>query len=96
MLEPNIQWCSTAIISGAHRSKYPVSVSAVAAGPTRTPGTTAAIPVLTALAAAYPAGRLLEPAEVADAIAYLVDAPYLHGTILAVDGGASAVVPSPR
>ncbi|MFT4122839.1 MAG: SDR family oxidoreductase [Microbacteriaceae bacterium] len=80
----------------AEYGPHGVSVTAVAAGPTRTPGTEAAAPVLTRLAAAYPAGRLLEPGEVADAIAYLAGAPYLHGAILTVDGGASVVAPSAR
>ncbi|GAA4383971.1 SDR family NAD(P)-dependent oxidoreductase [Agromyces bauzanensis] len=71
-----------------------VRVNAVAAGPTHTPGTDAFLPVLEALTAATPAGRPLRPEEVADAIAYLAEADYLHGASLVVDGGASAVAPS--
>ena len=40
-----------------------------------------------------PAGRAASPNEIADAIVYLAsdDASFVHGTILAVDGGRSAV-----
>jgi NAD(P)-dependent dehydrogenase (short-subunit alcohol dehydrogenase family) len=73
-----------------------VRVNAVAVGPTLTPGTEPAATALEGLTRAFPLGRPLLPAEVADAIAYLAGAEYLHGATLAVDGGASAVAPSPR
>lgn len=40
---------------------------------------------------AIPAGRLGEPEEVADAVAWLVDAGYVTGTRVEVDGGLSLV-----
>lgn len=73
-----------------------VRVNAVSVGPTLTPGTEPAAAALEGLTRAFPLGRPLHPAEVADAIAYLAGADYLHGATLAVDGGASAVAPSPR
>jgi len=73
-----------------------VRVNAVAAGPTHTPGTDAFLPVLQGLTAATPSGRPLRPQEVADAIAYLTEADYLHAATLVVDGGASSVAPLPR
>ena len=72
-----------------------VRVNAVSVGPTLTPGTEPAAAVLDGLTRAFPLGRPLRSAEVADAIAYLAGADYLHGATLAVDGGASVVAPSP-
>lgn len=43
-----------------------------------------------ALASEHPLGRLAEPAEIAAALAFLLDAPFATGTILAIDGGQSA------
>ncbi|WP_250287212.1 MULTISPECIES: SDR family oxidoreductase [unclassified Frankia] len=73
-----------------------VNVNAIAVGPTHTPGTDAVVQVLEGLTRAFPLGRLFRPEEIADAIAYLAGADYLHGATLAVDGGASVVVPAPR
>lgn len=73
-----------------------VRVNAVSVGPTLTPGTEPAKAALEGLTRAFPLGRPLRPAEIADAIAYLAGADYLHGATLAVDGGISAVAPSPR
>lgn len=73
-----------------------VSVNAVSPGPTLTPGTAPFGQVLDALTGAYPLGRPLRPEEVADAIAYLAGADYLHGATLVIDGGATVVAPAPR
>jgi NAD(P)-dependent dehydrogenase (short-subunit alcohol dehydrogenase family) len=68
-----------------------VRVNAVNPGPTRTEGTApgAATDQLAALA---PAGRPASPDEIAAAITYLAsdDASFVHGAILAVDGGRTA------
>ena len=39
------------------------------------------------MARLHPVGRVGEPAEVADAVAYLLSAPFVNGVTLAVDGG---------
>ncbi|MGW3354424.1 SDR family NAD(P)-dependent oxidoreductase [Streptomyces bungoensis] len=42
------------------------------------------------LAALHPVGRLGEPSDIADAVLYLENAPFVTGEILHVDGGMSA------
>jgi NAD(P)-dependent dehydrogenase (short-subunit alcohol dehydrogenase family) len=66
-----------------------VRVNAVRPGPTRTPGVEFMGEALDQLAAQGPAGRVADPAE----IAYLATdaASFVHGTLLAVDGGRTAV-----
>jgi NAD(P)-dependent dehydrogenase (short-subunit alcohol dehydrogenase family) len=56
-----------------------------------------ALPYVTAKAAIegptralHPVGRVGEPAEVADAVAYLLSAPFVNGVTLPVDGGRAA------
>lgn len=46
----------------------------------------------------HPLGRAGRPAEVADAIRYLLsdEASFINGAILAVDGGRSALGPDPE
>ncbi|MFF1323323.1 SDR family NAD(P)-dependent oxidoreductase [Streptomyces chartreusis] len=70
-----------------------VRVNTVSPGPTRTRGTAAMGDALEALAAEAPAGRPAEAEEIAEAIAYLVgdSASFVQGTLLAVDGGRTAV-----
>ncbi|MBO1419111.1 SDR family NAD(P)-dependent oxidoreductase [Streptomyces sp. FH025] len=70
-----------------------VRVNAVRPGPVRTEGTAGMGEDLDALAAQAPAGRSGEPQEVAEAIAYLASdaASFVHGAVLSVDGGRSAV-----
>lgn len=72
-----------------------VRVNAVAPGPTRTEGTLAhyGAEQLEALAGRAPAGRVAEAGEIAETIAFLVGdgASFLHGAIVAVDGGRTAV-----
>ena len=67
-----------------------VRVNAVNPGPTRTEGT-AGLPIHE-FAALAPAGRPASPDEIAAAITYLAsdDASFVHGAILAVDGGRTA------
>jgi NAD(P)-dependent dehydrogenase (short-subunit alcohol dehydrogenase family) len=72
-----------------------VRVNAVSPGPTHTAGTRrfgGYIDQLAALAPA-PAGRPGLPDEVASAITYLAlhEASFIHGAILPVDGGRTAV-----
>ncbi|WP_406492209.1 SDR family oxidoreductase [Streptomyces sp. NBC_00846] len=68
-------------------------VNAVRSGPARTEGTQGMGEDLDALAARAPAGRPAEPAEIAEAIAYLASdaASFVHGAVLPVDGGRTAV-----
>ncbi len=70
-----------------------VRVNAVSPGPTRTEGTVAMGDGIDQLAAMAPARRAASPEEIAAAIAFLAsdEASFVHGTILAVDGGRNAV-----
>ncbi|MEU6006745.1 glucose 1-dehydrogenase [Streptomyces sp. NPDC047453] len=70
-----------------------VRVNAVRPGPVRTEGTAGMEGYLDALAAQAPAGRPAEPEEIAEAIAYLASdaASFVHGVLLPVDGGRTAV-----
>jgi len=69
-----------------------VRVNTVAPGATLTPGNEAARAVLDTLAAATPAGVVIQPEDIADAVLYLVsdEARMVHGTTLYVDGGITA------
>ena len=69
-----------------------VRVNAVNPGPTRTEGTAVLGEVIDEFAALAPAGRPASPDEIAAAITYLAsdDASFVHGAILAVDGGRTA------
>ena len=70
-----------------------VRVNAVSPGPTRTEGTVAMGEGIDQLAAMAPAHRAASPDEIAAAIAFLAsgEASFVHGAILAVDGGRNAV-----
>ena len=70
-----------------------VRVNAVSPGPTRTEGTAPMGEALDQLAAATPHGKPGTPDDIAAAITYLTtdDAAYVHGAILPVDGGRTAV-----
>jgi len=70
-----------------------VRVNAVSPGPTRTEGTAAMGEALDQLASGAPAGRPGLPEEIGSAIAYLAseDASFVHGAVLPVDGGRTAV-----
>jgi NAD(P)-dependent dehydrogenase (short-subunit alcohol dehydrogenase family) len=69
-----------------------VRVNAVSPGPTRTEGTAGMGEALDQLASLAPAGRPASPEEVASAIVYLASdqASFIHGAVLAVDGGRAA------
>ena len=69
-----------------------VRVNAISPGPTRTEGTAAMGDALDELAALGPAGRPATPEEIAAGIVFLVsdDASFVHGAVLAADGGRSA------
>jgi NAD(P)-dependent dehydrogenase (short-subunit alcohol dehydrogenase family) len=69
-----------------------VRVNAVSPGPTRTEGTAAMGEALDQLASLAPVGRPARPEEIAAAIAFLVSdqASFVHGAVLAVDGGRAA------
>jgi NAD(P)-dependent dehydrogenase (short-subunit alcohol dehydrogenase family) len=70
-----------------------VRVNAVSPGPTRTEGTAPMGQALDQLAATTPHGKPGLPDDIAAAITYLAtdDAAYVHGAILPVDGGRTAV-----
>jgi 3-oxoacyl-[acyl-carrier protein] reductase len=67
-----------------------VRVNAVSPGVTLTEGSAGARPVLDAMVARTPAGRVGEPAEIAHAVVWLAsdEARFVHGTTIDVDGGA--------
>ncbi len=73
-----------------------VRVNAIAPGPVRTPlrDRDRAHPVIGPNFDAFPqpAGRPAEPAEIAEAIWFLLGHPYCAGTVLCVDGGGDAVM----
>jgi NAD(P)-dependent dehydrogenase (short-subunit alcohol dehydrogenase family) len=70
-----------------------VRVNAVSPGPTRTEGTAPMGDALRQLAAQAPAGRPAAPEEIAEAIVFLAtNASFIHGAILPVDGGRTAVL----
>ncbi len=70
-----------------------IRVNAVSPGPTRTEGTEAMGEGLERLASQAPAGRPATADEIAEAIVFLATdrASFIHGAILAVDGGRTAV-----
>jgi NAD(P)-dependent dehydrogenase (short-subunit alcohol dehydrogenase family) len=67
-------------------------IDAVNPGPTRTEGTAVLGEAIDESAALAPARRPASPDEIAAAITYLAsdDASFVHGAILAVDGGRTA------
>ncbi|ORT47989.1 short-chain dehydrogenase [Frankia sp. KB5] len=77
----------------AEYGPHGVRVNAVSPGPTRTEGTAPRGAALDQAAAAGPARRPGTAAEVAEAIVFLASEPssFVHGAILAVDGGRAAV-----
>ena len=73
-----------------------VRVNTVAPGATLTPGNESSRPVLDAMTAGTPAGVVVQPEDIAQAVLYLAsdDAGMVHGITLDVDGGISATRPS--
>ena len=70
-----------------------VRVNAVSPGFTRTEGTAPLGNTLDQLASTIPHGRPGTPKEIASAVTYLAgdDASFVHGAILSVDGGRTAI-----
>ncbi|SEM19792.1 SDR family NAD(P)-dependent oxidoreductase [Streptacidiphilus jiangxiensis] len=70
-----------------------VRVNAVSPGPVRTEGTAPMGEALDQIASQAPAGRVADPSEIAEAIAYLVgnQAAFVQGVVLPVDGGRAAI-----
>ncbi len=82
--------------AAATYARYQIRVNCVAPGLVRTPMTeflTRSESSLKASAALHPLGRVGEPAEVASAIAWLLDPGqrWVTGQVIAVDGGLSSV-----
>jgi NAD(P)-dependent dehydrogenase (short-subunit alcohol dehydrogenase family) len=69
-----------------------VRVNAISPGPTRTEGTAAMGNALDQLASLAPAGRPASPEEIAAGIVFLAsdEASFVHGAVLAADGGRAA------
>lgn len=69
-----------------------VRCNTVAPGVTRTPINEVAGDELDRLASGTPAGRTLEPTDIARAVVWLAsgEAAHVHGVTLAVDGGISS------
>ncbi len=72
-----------------------VRVNAVAAGPTRTPGTAMYGAMAEALGGAFALGRTADAREIAEAVVFLASpaASYVNGAVLQVHGGLKAVMP---
>lgn len=72
-----------------------VRVNAVAAGPTRTPGTAAYGDLAEALATVTTLGRIAEAEEIANVVVFLATpaAGYVSGAVWPVHGGLQAVAP---
>lgn len=70
-----------------------VNVNAIAPGPTFTPATEGMTEGLQQLAAALPARRVAQAAEIAAAAVYLAseEANFVHGATIPVDGGRTAI-----
>jgi len=68
-----------------------VRVNAIAPGVTRTPINEGADAAVDALTSRTPAGRAGTPDDIARAVAWVVsdDAAFVHGAVLAIDGGIS-------
>ncbi|GAB7193253.1 SDR family oxidoreductase [Kineococcus sp. NUM-3379] len=66
-----------------------VNVNAVAPGPVHTPGTSAFRDGLEAMMKNTPAGRPGEPAEIAEAVLFLLRNDFAHGTTVVLDGGTA-------
>ena len=70
-----------------------VRVNAVSPGPTRTPAVEFMGEALDQFGAQAPLGYVAQPEEIAAAIAYLAsdEASFVHGTVVHVDGGRTAI-----
>ncbi len=75
-----------------------VRVNAVSPGPTRTEGSARMGDALDELASVAPAGRPASSQEIASAIVFLAsdEASFIHGAVLAVDGGRAATRSRPQ
>lgn len=71
-------------------AKDRIRVNAVAPGIVRTPLIDVPEETMNQLAALHPLGRIGEPEEIADAVLFLAQAPWITGAILPVDGGLAA------
>jgi NAD(P)-dependent dehydrogenase (short-subunit alcohol dehydrogenase family) len=71
-----------------------IRINAIAPGTNETPMVLAfPAEAIKAMAEAVPMGRLGQPHEVADVVAFLLsdEASYIHGAVISIDGGAAAL-----
>ncbi|WP_066315809.1 SDR family NAD(P)-dependent oxidoreductase [Bacillus sp. FJAT-29814] len=71
-----------------------IRINAIAPGTNETPMVKAfPAEAIEAMAEAVPMGRLGQPHEVADVVAFLLsdEASYIHGAVISIDGGAAAL-----
>ncbi|WP_059171646.1 SDR family NAD(P)-dependent oxidoreductase [Bacillus sp. FJAT-27445] len=71
-----------------------IRINAIAPGTNETPMVRAFPPeAIKAMAEAVPMGRLGQPHEVADVVAFLLseESSYIHGAVISIDGGAAAL-----
>lgn len=71
-----------------------IRINAIAPGTNETPMVKAFPPeAIKEMAVAVPMGRLGQPHEVADVVAFLLsdEASYIHGAVISIDGGAAAL-----
>ena len=71
-----------------------IRINAIAPGTNETPMVKAFPPeAIKAMAEAVPMGRLGQPHEVADVVAFLLsdESSYIHGAVISIDGGAAAL-----
>lgn len=83
----------TKTIAGEYGREH-IRINAIAPGTNETPMVKAFPPeAIQAMAEGIPMGRLGQPHEVADVVAFLLsdESSYIHGAVISIDGGAAAL-----